>query len=211
MKEIETTSNSTTNSWLPKLSRLLGMNAHDFENFRIKYSADFRYPLSDRDTIWQILSNLDSGTLNQIERVHVYTSIALFLEQEGRDPKSALERVKHLIFSNGGSTILFGGDRFHVYPIDDLPVGGTLPIIAIGEVLQGFPLRRRAVTFALESQSDAHKVDSFSARTNQCGVMSAFWKLSEHIFPSPIKLILFMACQDLGYDRKFVAEFELLS
>jgi hypothetical protein len=174
-----------------------------------------RHELSVRDTVWQILFSLDSGTLSPVKRVYAYTSIALFLEEEDIASVDALNKAKHIILQNGGRIRRFERDMFHFFPIRNMPYGSTLSILAIGEDHFGLPLRNKSLSFILVASEDPDRKEQFEARLNQCGVIDEKRMISEEIFPEPMPVTLYITSENIEgkFDlyREFISDFELLS
>ena len=193
-------------AWLPRLKCLFGFSLKDLDEICVGTSP--------RDKIWQLLSNLDTGTLRLNERIYVYSSMALFLEEEGKDPTEALEKTKHLMITNGGNSVIFEGNRFFFSPIVDTPIGNTLPLVILGETHQGVPLRIRSITLILIAHADNKRVQRLDINLNQCGVSIEFWDLDTQIFPEPTIVNLFITSDYLEEDfkilREHVEDFNLL-
>ena len=198
---------TTLEIWLPKLSRLFGMAAEDFSQCRTEYCAELRTTISARDVIWRILTNLDTGVLSLRERVNVYTSMAIFLREEGENPTSALDQAKFLITTSGGQTIRGGANKIYIIPIDDLHMGDELPIVAI---VEKYSSDNYPINFTLATLTGDKTQESFCAQPNQCGVITAFWKIHSDMFPIPSPMALYTSGRMTGYRKRLISEFELL-
>jgi hypothetical protein len=197
-------------NWLPRLHRLFGITPNDFIEQRKQFSEELQTAISARDTVWQILCNLDSGILSLRERVNVYSSLAMFLYEEARDHRPLLKKAKELILSGGGEFFSFGVDRFYLLPVEDIPVGETLPIVLIGEFRRGFHYQDYQIVFTLQPEGGEDISESFGAVPNPCGVITAFWELRPEAFPVQSHMCLYMSSKSMGIHRTLVAEFELL-
>jgi len=79
------------NEWLDSLEQY-GVTKRDFELHKRRLSEESGREPSDEDVIGSLLGNLAAKTRDLQKRKMIYYEIALFLDQQGKDPFEALQQ-----------------------------------------------------------------------------------------------------------------------
>ncbi len=71
--------------WIQRLL-IYGVTPETYDGYRLQLEQQFGFPPSVRDTVWRVFNAL-IGQIEPKEMVLLYSDMAHFVEEEGRDPK----------------------------------------------------------------------------------------------------------------------------